>query len=220
MSYASGMAIGLTIGQQLLSLFAQNQAKGKGNGFNANAFNSDSSGFNFAELGKEINSINKEIEQQSVRLVHAIKGRRRYYVDALKQNSHLAKLVTTKLKELSFIKEVKANINTGSLLILYSCAENLIDDIFLQLKQRVFNVSSKIARLGSNASSFASTTFVSIIKEINAWLKARTNNLFDLRGLVAGLFIVRGLRKILSGQRPNGPQMLWWAFSLLKGIDR
>ena len=90
MSYASGMAIGLTIGQQLLKFFAQgNQGK-----------NNNSSGFNFEQLGKEINYINKEIEEQSVRLAHAIKGRRRYYIDALKNNEKLAKLITVKLNEL------------------------------------------------------------------------------------------------------------------------
>lgn len=205
MSYASGMAIGLTIGQQLLSMFAQNKEA--------------NNGVSFADLGKEINNINKEIEEQSVRLVHAIKGRRRYYINALRQNGRLAKLVTVKLRELPFVKEVSANINTGSLLIIYSCAENIIDNIFRQLKERVFNIGNKIVKAGTSTGSYISTTFVRLIKEINAWLKIQTCNLIDLKGIIAGLFIVRGLRKILMGQRPNGPQLLWWAFSLLKGID-
>ncbi len=208
MSYASGMAIGLTIGQQLLNLFAQNQNK------------SASDGFNFADLGKEINYINKEIEEQSVRLAHAIKGRRRYYVNALKQNAHLAKLITTKLKEFNFVKDVFVNVNTGSLLILYSCAENIMDDIFKQLKERVFSIGSRIVELGTSTTSFAGGTLITIVKELNQWIKQQTSNVIDLKTIIAGLFIVRGLRKIMMGQRPNGPQMLWWAFSLLEGIGK
>ena len=56
-------------------------------------------------------------------MAHAIKGRRRYYIDALKQNEKLAKVLSLKLKELPYIKEVTTNINTGSLLIIYSCVE-------------------------------------------------------------------------------------------------
>ncbi len=206
MSYASGMAIGLTIGQQLLSFFAQDKAA-KG-------------GFNFSELGKEINYLNKEIEDQSVRLVHALKGRRRYYIDALKKNGKLAKLVTDKLKELPFVKEAIANINTGSLLVIYNCAENVMDNIFNQLKQRVFSIGSKIVELGTEATSFVGGSLVELVREFNKWIKQQTQNILDLKIVVALLFIARGLRKILAGERPNGPQMLWWAFSLLEGIGR
>lgn len=204
MSYASGMAIGLTIGQQLLSFFTQEKPSGNG--------------FNFSDLGKEINDLNKEIEEQSVRLAHAIKGRRRYYVNALRKNARLAAMVTAKLKELPFVKEVTANINTGSLLIVYSCAENIIDDIFNQLKERVFSLGSKLVELGSGAGSYVGSTLAGLVKEINMWLHQQTQGLLDLKSVVAGLFIVRGLRKVLMGQRANGPQLLWWAFSLLKGI--
>lgn len=211
MSYASGMAIGLTIGQQLLKFFAQgNQGK-----------NNNSSGFNFEQLGKEINYINKEIEEQSVRLAHAIKGRRRYYIDALKNNEKLAKLITVKLNELPFIKQVTANVNTGSLLILYSCAENVMDDIFTQLKQRIFNIGNKLMAMGGNATTQIGCILLNLIREINLWIKTKTGNLMDLRVAVAGFFIIRGLRKVMTmGQRPNGPQMLWWAFSILRGLGK
>lgn len=212
MSYASGMAIGLTIGQQLLKFFAQdNQGKG----------NDNSSSFNFEQLGKEINYINKEIEEQSVRLAHAIKGRRRYYIDALKNNEKLAKLVSVKLSELPFVKEVTTNINTGSLLILYNCAENIMDDIFLQLKKRVFNIGNQIMTMGGNVTTQIGCILLNLIREINMWIKAKTGNLMDLRIAIAGWFIIRGLRKVMTmGQRPNGPQMLWWAFSILRGLGK
>ena len=80
MSYASGMAIGLTIGQQLLKFFSKDGGNNKI--------------FSFSELHQGLNTINEEIKAQSFRLAHAIKGRRRYYIDALKQNEKLAKVLT------------------------------------------------------------------------------------------------------------------------------
>ena len=205
MSYASGMAIGLTIGQQLLSFFTQDKAA--------------NNGFNFADLGKEINYINKEIEDQSVRLAHAIQGRRRYYVTALKKNAKLANLVTEKLKEIPGVKQVVTNINTGSLLIIYTCAEHFIDNIFDQLKKRVFSIGSKIVELGTGATSFIGASLVTVVKDINKWIRQQTQNVLDLKVVIAILFFIRGVRKVLMGQRANGPQLLWWAYSLLKGID-
>ena len=209
MSYASGMAIGLTIGQQLLKFFSQDKG------------NDNTGSFSFEQLGKEINYINKEIEEQSIRLAHAIKGRRRYYIDALKNNEKLAKLVSLKLSELPFVKEVTTNVNTGSLLILYSCAENVIDDLFTQMKKRVFNIGSRIMVIGTGATTKIGCALLNMVREINLWIKAKTGNLMDLRIVVAGLFLLRGLRKIMTmGQRPSGPQMLWWAFSILRGLGK
>lgn len=212
MSYASGMAIGLTIGQQLLKFFAQDNQEKK---------NNNSSVFNFEQLDKELNYINRKIETHTIHLAHAIKGRRRYYIDMLKNNEKLAKLISVKLSELPFVKEVTTNINTGSLLILYSCTENIMDDIFTQLKQRVFSIGSRVMTSSSGITTQIGCILLNLIREINMWIKAKTGNLMDLRITVAALFIIRGLRKVMTmGQRPSGPQMLWWAFSILRGLGK
>ena len=212
MSYASGMAIGLTIGQQLLKFFAQDNQEKK---------NNNSSVFNFEQLDKELNYINRKIETHTIRLAHAIKGRRRYYIDMLKNNEKLAKLISVKLSDLPFVKEVTTNINTGSLLILYSCTENIMDDIFTQLKQRVFSIGSRVITSSSGITTQIGCILLNLIREINMWIKAKTGNLMDLRIAVAALFIIRGLRKVMTmGQRPSGPQMLWWAFSILRGLGK
>lgn len=203
MSYASGMAIGLTIGQQIFKLFAQN------------AINNDEN------IGSNFTDFNQELKKQGIKLAHALKGRRRYYIDALKQNERLAKILSLKLKELPYIKEVTANINTGSLLILYNCAENIIDDIFCQLQEKVFNLKEKISQVANSSTTILGNTIILLIKDINEWVRNKTNNLLDLKVLVSSIFIIRGIRKILMlGQRPNGPQMLWWAFSILRGLSK
>ena len=207
MSYASGMAIGLTIGQQILSLFSQDKTA--------------SSGFNFQMFNQELDNIEAKIKENSFRLAHAIKGRRRYYIDSLKKNERLAKLLSVKLTQLPYIKEVTTNINTGSLLIIYNCAENIIDDIFTQLKEKVFNITKSVVDTTNKAATMAGSAIVSVVNDINDWIKRKTNNAIDLRVLISSLFIVRGIRKVLTmGQRPNGPQMLWWAFSILRGLGK
>ena len=56
------------------------------------------------------------------------------------------------------------------------------------------------------------------VAKINAYVKMITANWFDLRSIASIAFIIRGLRKVFAyGQRPSGPQMLWWALSLLRG---
>ena len=183
--------------------------------------NNNSSVFNFEQLDKELNYINRKIETHTIRLAHAIKGRRRYYIDMLKNNEKLAKLISVKLSELPFVKEVTTNINTGSLLILYSCTENIMDDIFTQLKQRVFSIGSRVITSSSGITTQIGCILLNLIREINMWIKAKTGNLMDLRIAVAALFIIRGLRKVMTmGQRPSGPQMLWWAFSILRGLGK
>ena len=131
-------------------------------------------------------------------MAHAIKGRRRYYIDALKQNEKLAKVLSLKLKELPYIKEVTTNINTGSLLIIYSCVENIIDDIFAQLKNKVFAFKHKVTQMSNQATTMVSDTILMVVKEINEWVKKKTNNVIDLRVLVSSFFALRGIRKILN----------------------
>ena len=53
---------------------------------------------------------------------------------------------------------------------------------------------------------------------INRHMKIVTRGWFDLPSLLSLVFTVRGLQKILlTKQLPTGPQLIWWAFSLLRG---
>lgn len=206
MSYASGMAIGLTVGQQLLSFFTKNDSSNK-------------MAFNFQELDHSMNMINKHVEEGSMHLASALKGRRRYYIDLLKYNANLSQLLITKLSQIPYIKKIDINIHTGSLLVIYNCTEEKIDELFKILKQRVFKLGTKIKQFSHHTSTMLAETVVGFTKEINDFIKLQTNNFMDLSIVVALFFIIRGIRKVLSmGQRPSGPQMLWWAFSILKGL--
>ena len=164
-------------------------------------------------------------------LKSAVPGRRRYYAAALQGNEELAKLLEKNLGRIAFIDSVKASSVTGSLLVCYTGDEEAVDRLMADLGKRVFGatehagfnlpqglsdllpaagVTQPLAELGASIRRTAGAA--------NVWLHEKTHGWLDFPSVFALGFIVRGLRKILLyEQRPSGPQMLWWAFSILKG---
>ena len=164
-------------------------------------------------------------------LKSAVPGRRRYYAAALQGNEELAKLLEKNLGRIAFIDSVKASSVTGSLLVCYTGDEEAVDRLMADLGKRVFGaaehagfnlpqglssllpaagLTQPLAELGASIRRTAGAA--------NVWLHEKTHGWLDFPSVFALGFIVRGLRKILLyEQRPSGPQMLWWAFSILKG---
>ena len=164
-------------------------------------------------------------------LKSAVPGRRRYYAAALQGNEELAKLLENNLGRIAFVDSVKASSVTGSLLVCYTGDEEAVDRLMSDLGKRVFGaaehagfnlpqglsdllpaagLTQPLAELGASIRRTAGAA--------NAWLHEKTRGWLDFPSVFALGFIVRGLRKILLyEQRPSGPQMLWWAFSILKG---
>lgn len=164
-------------------------------------------------------------------LKSAVPGRRRYYAAALQENEELAKLLEKNLGRIAFVDSVKASSVTGSLLVCYTGDEEAVDRLMADLGKRVFGatehagfnlpqglsdllpaagVTQPLAELGASIRRTAGAA--------NVWLHEKTHGWLDFPSVFALGFIVRGLRKILLyEQRPSGPQMLWWAFSILKG---
>ena len=164
-------------------------------------------------------------------LKSAVPGRRRYYAAALQGNEELAKLLEKNLGRIAFVDSVKASSVTGSLLVCYTGDEKAVDRLMADLGKRVFGaadhagfnlpqglsdllpaagLTQPLAELGASIRRTAGAA--------NVWLHEKTHGWLDFPSVFALGFIVRGLRKILLyEQRPSGPQMLWWAFSILKG---
>ena len=56
------------------------------------------------------------------------------------------------------------------------------------------------------------------VESLSAWIQRSTGGALDLSSLVAGVFIMRGVRQlVISNNTPSGSQMLWWALSLMRG---
>ena len=164
-------------------------------------------------------------------LKSAVPGRRRYYAAALQGNEELAKLLEKNLGRIAFIDSVKASSVTGSLLVCYTGDEEAVDRLMADLGKRVFGAAEHAGfNLPQGLSSLLPAAgFTQPLAELgasirrtagaaNVWLHEKTRGWLDFPSVFALGFIVRGLRKILLyEQRPSGPQMLWWAFSILKG---
>ncbi|MBQ4422189.1 MAG: hypothetical protein II880_03785 [Schwartzia sp.] len=201
MSYMSGMMMGLAFGKGIRQLF-----KGGVPGCAAKCA--------------------PKCATPAFALARAIPGRRRYYAKALLGNEALAKALEESLTKLDFVDEVKANPVSGSLLLVYHGDEVQMDAVAKRLADRVFSVPAR------KEDADAPTPFEEAADElaafgrhihgtfsaINRHMKLATNGWFDLPSLLSLLFTVRGLQKILvTKQLPTGPQLIWWAFSILRG---
>ncbi len=159
-------------------------------------------------------------------LVSRQPGRRRYRASFDKE---LEKSLE-KLSALPFLKEVKANALTGSILFTYEAVEaneEEMDKLAAALRDRVFKNNLPPAPPappkgeGMPSESHAGAITKSLrgtMRAFSAWIKEHTGGWLDISSAAALIFLVRGFRKMLANQQfPTGSQMFWWAISLMRG---
>ena len=145
-------------------------------------------------------------------LIHAVPGRRRYQHDALQQDAELALRLENQLPKLPGLTKIRFTPETGTLLLEYTCTDYYIDALIQYLEQ-VIKIPPAHARYGK-----LGTDIRRCFRRMNQEIFATTNRNLDLRTLLALSFIFWGGSKMWTmGHRPTGPQMIWWAYSLLKG---
>ena len=145
-------------------------------------------------------------------LLHALPGRRRYRHDDLMHNRELALEWEQHLARLNGMRRVQVNEVTGTILLEYSCQEEYID-LVMDYLQQLHNLPAPNADYGKIGMNIRS-----LFRQMNRTLFTHTGRTFDLRTVTALAMLVSGGAKIWTlGQRPSGPQMVWWAYSLLKG---
>ena len=162
---------------------------------------------------------------ESFALVSRQPGRRRYrasFDQGLEESLE-------KLASLPFLKEVKANAVTGSILFTYEAAEaneEEMDKLAAALRERVFKVSLPPAppappkgELPSEAHAGAITRSLrGTMRAFSAWIKERSGGWLDISSAASLFFLVRGFWKMMANQQyPTGSQMFWWAVSLMRG---
>lgn len=202
--YMSGLMLGASIGKAMHNMLFQKQAMA-------------AAGRGVKPSVKKSPAVSPEAkpETSEYTLVSASKGRRRYHVSTLQNNEELAGLLEEKLTKLDYIKAVKANAVTGSLLLVFKCNPAKIEFLMYRLfgskpgKMKMHH-GKKRAAVGNSLCGSVKAMDKTLIKNTANWL--------DLSTIISLFFILRGLRKmILFGQSPSGPQMLWWAFTLMRG---
>ncbi|HWR07960.1 HMA2 domain-containing protein [Sporomusa sp.] len=145
-------------------------------------------------------------------LVHALPGRRRYQHDDLLHNKELAGEWRRHLVNVKGINQVKVSPETGSLLVEYTLPDEHIDLVMEYLEQlhKLPGPRSDYGKMGMDIQRF--------FRRLNRNIFKNTASNLDLRTIMALLMLFRGGAKMWNlGQRPSGPQMIWWAYSLLKG---
>lgn len=142
--------------------------------------------------------------QPELQLEHRSIGRRRYRSPKIKWDINYIETLGDHLKGHGEVEEVTFNRVTGSLLIKYNCSEAYMDNLISNFKGVA--EPCKIRRRLHVA-----------VKDINSCVYKRTGGILDLPTSIAGLFLVFGMAKsIRLKQFPNGPQMLWWFYNLMK----
>ena len=206
MSYVSGFMLGASIGKAIHSMLTQRS------------------------------SMESVARQQTVPMaqaqsvptfarVAATKGRRRYRAAGLVGNHQLAKLLQEKLITVPTIQSVRFNVLTGSILIT-STSEQVLDELEEFFRTRLFpDTGEQIAqgiqavkKVEKEVESVYSDKMFETADVISNFISQRTNHLLDLRSLISLIFVIQGIYKtVMMNQRPSGPQMLWWAATLLRG---
>lgn len=158
--------------------------------------------------------VGKLYRGKGFQLVHSSHGRRRYYHENLVNNAEFAGKLEQQLTGASVFHSFTINPVTGTVLLGYTCQDQQIDMIikYLENLSRRPNPTDFYGKIGSDIRrGFGS---------VNKKIKENTGLTFDLRTLVSLWLMAWGTNKIWTlGQRPSGPQMLWWSYSLLKGRD-
>ena len=132
----------------------------------------------------------------------------------------MAKRLTEKLTAQDGIDEAQVNLRTGSLLLLYHGDETAVDRVMEKVMAETMETSTLPSLPGTVGNGLAAVgmSLRCTAADLNHRLKVATHGWLDLPSLMSLIFIVRGVQKILLlRQFPSGPQLLWWAFSLLRG---
>lgn len=151
---------------------------------------------------------------QGFRLVHSLPGRRRYHHEDLLNNPKLARRWERQLPKIPGLKKVHFSPLSGNILIEYTCADDYIDILvnFLEQIHKIPEPHDHYGRLGADIRR--------AFYRINRNIFKSTNRILDLRTLLAVCFTIWGGAKMwATGQRPTGSQMIWWAYTLLRGRD-
>lgn len=210
MSYVSGFMLGASIGKAIHSMLT-----------------ADSSGDVDTRGGQQIPpKVMQQMVPQAMpafACVSAVKGRRRYRAAGLIGNTRLASLLQMKLASLAAVQSVQLNVRTGSILV-FSSNEQVLDELEKFFRTRLFPDTEKqieqeinaVRKVEKEVESVYSNKMYETADCISNFISQKTNRILDLRSLIALIFIVRGIHKTVTlGQRPSGPQMIWWATALL-----
>lgn len=186
---------------------------------------------NLAHFQQKLNMDANSEKLSKFELVHAIKGRRRYRSDLLKDQKFAEDLKRKfdNISEFAFINKIKINNVTGSILLEYlsnDSNEKYIDDLFSGLNQNIEKLESgkeleaKKRSTISKRLTYLNFVMKKSLNKLNSSVANSTYNILDLKTFVGLLFFgLGGYRVLTLKEFPAGPQMMWWGYHILN-IDK
>lgn len=143
--------------------------------------------------------------------VHASPGRRRYRTPYL--TKEFAAVLEECLARLPFVLSVRANAVSGSILLTYLPEDEAHIVVLAEGLQAIFSEGRTAPPPATLAQSVRRS-----VHDFSGWIQRHTGGALDLSSVVAGIFVLRGIRQlVLTNNTPSGSQMLWWALTLMRG---
>ena len=235
MNYVSGLMLGASLANMLRQTlgggsgsasFAHGMSGGRGRFMQGNMFSSDPSGlvggasalaglFGGGRTGgtgaTAAQARMQETAEPPFVCVHASCGRRRYRTPYL--TTEFAKVLEASLARLPFVTAVRANALAGSILFVYAPEDEAHILILAEGLEAIFAEGRTAPPPATLARSLRRS-----VHEFSGWIQRNTGGALDLSSVVAGIFVLRGIRQlVLSNNTPSGSQMLWWALTLMRG---
>lgn len=167
-----------------------------------------------------------------------IKGRRRYKSDLLKQEK-FAKALKEKIDSFKLLKKLTINTVTGSMLLEYTCSEELIDEMMTALNEQSKKLSEtkeqpqkkgqknvqRISRGAIDATAEKGMGRGMTMKggKVTSILPTllSTFNLTGFSGIVATVCLAwGGYNLVRRKQIPLGPQLVWLGYKTIEGLTK
>ena len=143
--------------------------------------------------------------------VHASPGRRRYRTPYL--TAEFARVLEECLPRLPFVTQVRANAVSGSILLVYPPEDEAHILVLAEGLSEIFSEGRTAPPPATLAQSVRRS-----VHDFSGWIQRHTGGALDLSSVVAGVFVLRGIRQlVLTNNTPSGSQMLWWALTLMRG---
>lgn len=143
--------------------------------------------------------------------VHASSGRRRYRTPYLTEE--FANVLEVCLMRLPFVRTVRANAASGSILLIYPPEDEAHILVLAEGLEAIFAEGRTAPPPATLAQSIRRS-----VHDFSGWIQRHTGGALDLSSTVAAIFVLRGIRQlVLSNNTPPGSQMLWWALTLMRG---
>ena len=153
----------------------------------------------------------KSVGEKPFVCVHASAGRRRYRTPYLTEA--FAKVLEESLVRLPFVTEVRANATAGSILLTYEPEDEAHILVLAEGMEAIFAQGHTAPPPATLAQSVRRS-----VQDFSGWIQRHTGGALDLSSVVAGVFVLRGIRQlVLTNNTPSGSQMLWWALTLMRG---